>query len=213
MSPAAKTCPVARAQARVARRRRCRPRGPARSASAVRGIAPSPTTSRSASSARAVGEHDALDASRALHSASTRDAGADVDAVLAVERRRRSRRPRGPSAASSGVAAELDDRDLEPLLARRGRHLHADPAAAGDHRTRRPAASAAASASASARCAGGGRRRARRPAPQPARLRAGGEQQPVVAEPLAADERDARARAVSIAVTAVPVRSSMSCSA
>ena len=48
---------------------------------------------------------------------------------------------------------------------------------------------------------------------QPPRLGAGGEQQPVEAEPLAAGERRLARRVASIAVTEVPVSSSISCSA
>ena len=183
---------------------------PAASASSVRGTTPMPTTTRSASMIASVGGAHALGGSLPT----TRfDAGAQVqvDAVAGVELAEHVAHL-GAHHLGQGHGAGLDHGHLGAHLPGRGGHLGADPAGA-DHDDpagladgRREAVGVADVAQVvDAGQVGAGHR-------QSPRRRAGGEQEPVVGQPLAVSSTTSDA-AGSSAFTRVEVRSSMPCSA
>ena len=203
---------VAAAQSRRRPARRCRRPGPACSASSVFGAAPTPTTTASAGTTRPVGERARRTRRPSLVAISvTRHAG------------RRSTpwsRCRSANTRASSAPEHAQQRQLAVAsttvtsragVAGRGRDLQADPAAADDGQ---PAIGAERVAESRSRvldaaqvvhAVGVGARHR-----QPARRRAGGEQQLVVADPSRRRPGSPRARRGRCAVTVVASRRSTS---
>ena len=184
---------------------------PAWAASPVRGCTPTPTTTKSHSSLRpslvrtrstALSPSKAstpvpISISHAVVGVDVAVDGADLGAEHALER----------------DCDRIEDGDLKAALTSRGSDLGADPARA-DHDDRAAAVQPfaqgvgvldAAQVEDAVEVAAGNR--------EPARLGAGGEQQPVIAQPLAVVERPARLLDVFRLTAVRPRRSSISCSA
>ncbi len=183
---------------------------PASLASPVRGTTPMPTTAKSHSIRRPLAVRTRADRTVALERLHPL-AEQQLDAVLAVHVpvEGRNVRTEDPPVRQR---LRIDDRDLKPALARRGSELAADPAGADHHhaparvepRPQQVTVGERAQVADPVEIRAGNR--------QPARLGAGRDQQPVVAERAASSSvtRDAPG---SIAVTVTPVSSSISCSA
>ena len=136
---------------------------PAASASAVRGATPMPTTTKSQSTVSPPARRT-RSARPEPSIASTATPRQQLDALVAVDRAVDLPHLAAEHALERHVEL-LDQRDLEPLLARRGRDLGADPAGPDHgHAAARLDRGAQRVAVAEA-CAGSGRRRGRRPAP------------------------------------------------
>ena len=184
---------------------------PAASASPVRGAAPTPTTTTSQAIVAPSCGRDALDPAVALEG---RHAGLhpQVDAVVAMQVAV-DRADLVPEHALERHRLGRDDGDVQAALPGRGGDLRPDPAGADDDQ---PAARVEALAQ---RVAVGERPQQWTPVEvgagevQPPRLGAGGQQQPVVAEPLAAVQRELPGARVERRSPPSPTRSSMSWSA
>ena len=174
---------------------------PEPSSQSVLGATPTPTTTTSASTDGAVVEQDPFDALGTFEPRDP-DAGAQVDAVVAVQRRE-GVAERGPEPADHRRRQRLEHGDLQPASAARRRDLGADEPRADHHhrwrvrrgrRASRPASSSVRSTWMPAR-SGVSR--------QPARRRAGRDHRTVVREHLAVVDRD-RARAACRARSPAP---------
>ena len=185
---------------------------PARSASSMRGLHADADDDEVAVDRRAVAGAHALDGGRRPRTPPRRCRAASARRGRGGCRGR-TRRPRRPARAPAGPTAGRARSRSRPRCPRRRGDLGADPAGA-DHDDRaaaveprpqrvgvRDAAQVEHAVELAARDG------------EPPRLGAGGEQQPVVAQPLAVVERELVARQGPARLRVRPSRSSMSCSA